>query len=184
LDSMQPKPPFEARYGTGTWIGDAVLGGLGAALLGLWTAVLLPSFWAALPAVGLVGSLYLLVRMLWLATVVYRVDPSGRSIERHALFVGTERVDLKRIERADLHYLGTLLRGARGKRGLFALHVADGARGALRIESKVECFHVIATLVLQAAIGQGRAISLATYDNATALELDVRLRTDMIDRLV
>ena len=181
---MQPEPPFEARYGAGTWIGDAVLGGLGTGLLGLWAVVLLPSLWAVLPGLGLVGSLYLLVRMLWLATVVYRVDPSGLSIERRALFVGTERVDLKRIERADLHYLGTLLRGARGKRGLFVLHVADGALGALRIESKVEGFHVIATLVLQAAIGQGRAISLATYDNATALELDVRLRTEMIDRPV
>ena len=161
-----------------------MLGGLGACLLGLWAAVLLPSLWAMLPLLGLVGSLYLLVRMLWLATVVYRVDSSGLSIERRALFVGTERVDLRGIERADLHYLGTLLRGARGKRGLFVLHVADGAGRSLRVESKVEGFHSISTLVLQAAIGQGRAISLATYDNASALELDVRLRTEMIDRPV
>ena len=102
-------------------------------------------------------------------------------MERRAAFAGTERVDLKGLERADLHYLGTLLRGARGKRGLFVLHVKDGAGGAMRIESKVEGFHVIATLVLQSAISQGRAISLATYDNATALELVVRLRTEMID---
>jgi len=100
------------------------------------------------------------------------------------LFAGTERVDLRGLERADLHYLGTLLRGARGKRGLFVLRVKDGAGGEMRIESKVEGFHGIATLVLQSAISQGRAISLATYDNATALELDVRLRTDMIDRPV
>lgn len=181
---MQPEAPFETRYGPGSWIGDAVLGGLGTGLLGLWAVVLLPSLWAALPGLGLVGSLYLLVRMLWLATVVYRVDPSGLSIERRAMFVGPARVDLRGVERADLHYLGTLFRGSRGKRGLFVLHVADGARGALRIESKVEGFHGIATLVLQRAIDQGRAISLATYDNATALELDVRLKTEMIDRPV
>ncbi|MEC8274347.1 MAG: hypothetical protein VX005_00885 [Pseudomonadota bacterium] len=181
---MQPEASFEARYGPGSWIGDAVLGGLGAALLGLWTAVLLPSLWAALPGLGLVGSLYLLIRMLWLATVVYRVDLAGMRLERRALFAGTAQVDLKGLERADLHYLGTLFRGTRGKRGLFVLHVADGAGGALRIESKVEGFHSIATLVLQGAIDQGRAISLATYDNATALELDVRLRTEMIDRPV
>ena len=184
LDSMQAKPPFEARYGPSTWIGDAALGGLGAALLGLWTAVLLPSFWAALPGLGLVGSLYLLARMLWQWTVVYRVDPGGMTLERRALFAGTERVDLRSLERADLYYLGTLLRGARGKRGLFVLHVKYGAGGAMRIESKVEGFHDIATLVLQSAISQGRTISLATYDNATALELDVRLRTEMIDRPV
>ena len=122
--------------------------------------------------------------MLWQWTVVYRVDPGGMTLERRALFARKERVDLSGLERADLHYLGTLLRGARGKRGLFVLHVKDGARGAMRIESKVEGFHGIATLVLQSAISQGCAISLATYDNATALELDVRLRTDMIDRPV
>ena len=62
--------------------------------------------------------------------------------------------------------------------------MTSSGSGAMRIESKVEGFHDIATLVLQSAISQGRTISLATYDNATALELDVRLRTEMIDRPV
>ncbi|RZO32249.1 MAG: hypothetical protein EVA88_01105 [Rhodospirillaceae bacterium] len=180
------RPDVEARYGRDSWITDAILGGLGLALLSLWTAVLLPSLWATLPGVGVVGSLYLLARMFWLSTVVYRVnedDGKGGTLERRALFLAPRQLDLGALERVDLAYLGTLLRGARGKRGLFVLHL-KGPDGQIRVESKVEGFHRIASRALTAFINQGHEISLATYDNASALELDVRLRTEMIGRLV
>lgn len=173
----------QGRYGPRAWIGDAVLGAVGSLLLGLWTVVLLPALWAILPGLGLAGSLYLVVRALWLGTVVYHLDGEAGVLTRSAALVGDKRVDLSTIQRADLHYLGTLLRGARGKSGLFVLHVSD-ADNQLRIESKVQEFHPLAKAVLEAHVAAGLPVSLATYDNAQALELDAGLRTEMIVRSV
>ncbi|MGB1157252.1 MAG: hypothetical protein ACPG42_10585 [Alphaproteobacteria bacterium] len=172
-----------ARYAGRAWIGDAVLGGIGAGLLGLWTLVLLPGFWAVLPGMGLVGSLYLIGRALWLKTLTYTFDEDAGRLTRRAAFVAERRVDLSALTRADLHYLGTLLRGARGKSGLFVLHVAD-ANASLRIESKVEGFHALTSAALRSFIEAGNSISLATYDNADAIEVDVGLKTEMISRPV
>jgi len=172
---------LESRYGPRAWVSDAVLGVLGALLLGLWAVVLLPSLWAVLPGIGLAGSLYLVGRALWLGTVIYRLDQAAGTLTRRAALVADKQVSLATIRRADLHYLGTLLRGARGKSGLFVLHVGD-AKGQLRIESKVEAFHPLANAVLAANVAAGLPISLATYDNAQALELDAGLKTEMISR--
>lgn len=173
---------IEGRYGPNAWISDAVLGGLGVLLLGLWAWVLLPSLWAVLPGLGFVGSAYLIVRGLWLGTVCYRLDEDGLLV-RQAGLMPDKVVALKDIRRADLHYLGTMLRGARGKSGLFVLHVADQANH-MRIESKIDTFHPLANAILEAHIAAGHTISLATHDNAQALELDVGLKTDMISRPV
>ena len=171
---------IQTRYGPRAWVSDAVLGVVGSLLLGLWTVVLLPSVWAILPGLGLAGSLYLVVRALWLGTLVYRLDETG-VLTRTAALVADKRVDLSAIRRADLHYLGTLIRGARGKSGLFVLHLSDTST-KLRIESKIEDFHPLAKAVLEAHIAAGLPISLATFDNAQALELDAGLKTDMISR--
>ena len=173
---------IEGRYGPNAWISDAVLGGLGAVLLGLWTVALLPSLWAMLPALGFAGSAYLIGRGLWLHTVVYRLDEDGLLV-RQAALMPDRVVALKDIRRADLHYLGTLLRGARGKSGLFILHVGDQS-SQMRIESKIDTFHPLANAILEANVAAGHTISLATYDNALALELDVGLKTEMISRPV
>ena len=109
---------IHGRYERTAWIGDAVLGGVGAGLLGLWTAVLIPAPWAILPGLGFLGSAYLIARGLWLNTVTYRLGADGLLV-RQAAGVADKVVALKDIRRADLHYLGTLLRGARGKSGLF-----------------------------------------------------------------
>jgi len=173
---------IEGRYGPNAWISDAVLGGLGVLLLGLWTAALFPSLWAALPGLGFLGSAYLIGRGLWLHTVSYRLDEDGLLVRKAAL-LPEKVVALKDIRRADLHYLGTLLRGARGKSGLFVLHVADQS-SQMRIESKIDTFHPLANAILEAHVAAGHTISLATYDNAQALELDVGLKTEMISRPV
>ena len=99
---------IQTRYGPRAWVSDAVLGVVGSLLLGLWTVVLLPSVWAILPGLGLAGSLYLVVRALWLGTLVYRLDETG-VLTRTAALVADKRVDLSAIRRADLHYLGTLI---------------------------------------------------------------------------
>jgi len=173
---------IHGRYERTAWIGDAVLGGVGAGLLGLWTAVLIPAPWAILPGLGFLGSAYLIARGLWLNTVTYRLGADGLLV-RQAAGVADKVVALKDIQRADIHYLGTLLRGARGKSGLFVLHVADTAT-SMRIESKVETFYALANAVFEAHIAAGHPISLATYDNAQALELDAGLKTEMISRPV
>ena len=171
-----------ARYQSRSWVGDSILGGLGVLLLGLWTVVLAPSFWSLIPFFGFLGSLYLIGRTIWLQTIVYEVQDNGM-LERRGAFVPVRRVNLKALERADLHYLGTLLRGARGKSGLFVLHLSDGET-KMRIESKVDGFHGLSTTALKAFIEKGESISLATYDNADALDIDVGLKTDMISRPV
>lgn len=174
---------LEARYPGNAWIGDAVLGGLGVGLLGLWTLVLLPSVWAVLPGLGLLGSLYLIGRAFWLKTVTYIFDESAGTLIRRAAFVPEKQLRFEALVRADLHYLGTLLRGARGKSGMFVLHLAD-ADSQVRIESKVEGFHALTSAALRAFIEAGNTISLATYDNADAIEVDVGLKTEMISRPV
>ena len=66
---------------------------------------------------------------------------------------------------------------------MFVLHVADTAT-SMRIESKVETFYALANAVFEAHIAAGHPISLATFDNAQALELDAGLKTEMISRPV
>ena len=171
-----------ARYRPRAWVSDAVLGGLGLVLLGLWTAVLAPAPWSLLPFFGVLGSLYLIGRALWLQSLVYDVKDQRMLVRKGAL-LPARQLDLHALERVDLHYLGTLLRGARGKSGLFVLHLSDGET-RLRIESKIDGFHGLASLALRAFVDKGESISLATYDNADALDIDVGLKTEMISRPV
>jgi len=171
---------LEARSLPNSWIGDTILGGFGAFLLGVWTWALFPNPFLLIPFLGFCGSLYLIGRAVWMQNLVYVLDDQG-VLTRQVRFLSDTKIDLSALTRADLHYLGTLLRGARGTSGLFVLHLAQGS-SKMRIESKIDGFHAIATAALQAHVEAGHTISLATYDNANALEIDAGLKTTMVSR--
>ena len=74
LDSMQPKHPSKPAMAPAPG-SEMPCSGSGAALLGLWTAVLLPVL-GCLAGAGTGGDFYLLAACSgW--TVVYRVDPAA-----------------------------------------------------------------------------------------------------------